>query len=309
LILFTNVSAADCYINNLTIEHTSAHANSPSIYLLNGSFDLTNTVIKKDSGFCAQIVGGKLFNGNYIGTGSTIGIINQGGEIYRCLANCVNGKAINNITGNAYGIIGVTTGTGNGIEGVNIYKGTGICYGNAYGAFLSGNCHNIEGFSSAGVGVYLGSGNYSFITGISNGNFGVQNQGNNCFVNNLRAISTVSNGFFTQSVTGVLINGGFIQSSAAVAISSNSGLVLNGVFIKNTWNNAGGHGLIVGVSTVEVTNCIFELANNSANCINSSTSNTVKFRNNIWKNSTTPINANITQGISNTPDSQANIII
>jgi hypothetical protein len=307
--LFTNVSNGECYINNLTIEHTSSHSNSATIYLSNGSFDLTGTIIKKDSGFGAQVQGGKLYNGIYIGTGTTIGVINQGGEIFRCTSYCVNGKAINNNSGNAYSVIGVTTGTGNGIEGVNIYKGTGIAYGNAYGAYLNGNCHNVEGFSSAGTGVYLHSGNYSNITGISNGSFGVQNQGNDCLVNNLRAISTVSNGFFTQFVTGVLINGGFIQSSAAVAISSNSGLILNSVFIKNTWNNAGGHGLIVGVDTVEVYNCIFDLINTSANCLTALTAKNIKYANNAFKGATVAVNANITQGMINTHDNQGNIII
>ena len=307
--LFTNVSNGECYINNLTIEHTSSHSNSATIYLSNGSFDLTGTIIKKDSGFGAQVQGGKLYNGIYIGTGTTSGVINQGGEIFRCTSYCVNGKAINNNSGNAYSVIGVTTGTENGIEGVNIYKGTGIAYGNAYGAYLNGNCHNVEGFSSAGVGVYLHSGNYSNITGISNGSFGVQNQGNNCLVNNLRAISTVSNGFFTQFVTGVLINGGFIQSSEAVAISSNSGLILNSVFIKNTWNNAGGHGLIVEVDTVEVYNCIFDLINTSANCLTALTAKNIKYANNAFKGATVAVTPNITQGMINTHDNQGNIII
>ena len=307
--LFTNVSNGECYINNLTIEHTSSHSNSATVYLLNGSFDLTGTIIKKDSGFGVQIQGGKLYNGVYIGTGTTTGVINQGGEIFRCTSYCVNGKAINNITGNAYSIIGVTTGTGNGIEGVNVYKGTGIAYGNAYGAFLSGNCHNIESFSAAAVGVYLGSGNYSNITGISNGNFGAQNQGNNCFINNLRAISTVSNGFFTQSVTGVVVNGGLIQSSTAITISSNSGLSLNNIYVKNTWNNIGGHGLITGVDEVEVINCIFDLTNTSANCLTALTAKIIKYTKNAFRGATTPVNANITQGMINTQDNQGNIII
>jgi hypothetical protein len=307
--LFTNASGANCFINNLTIEHTSSHSNSATIYLSNGSFDLTGTIIKKDAGYCAQLGGGKLYNGIYIGTSSTVGIINQGGEVFSSIISCVNGAGLNNISGNSYNITSITTGTGSAISGSNIFKGIGIAYGNAYGASLSGNCHNIEGFSAAAVGVYLGSGNYSNITGISNGNFGVQNQGSNCIVSNLRAISTVSNGFFTQSVTGVVINGGLIQSSAAITISSNSELSLNNVYIKNTWNTAGAHGLLTATDTVEVINCIFDLTNTSANCLTSSTPKIIKYANCSFKGSTTPVNANITQGMINTHDNQGNIII
>jgi hypothetical protein len=316
--LFTNANNANCNIYNYNVTYAGTSTTGRCILVSAGTVDLLGTIITitdnagTSGAYCVQLSGGgaTVRNGTAIATGSANGFINQGGTLINPIARTVNGVAVYNVSGNTYNALGITSGTGIGIQGGNFYKATGIASGNARGASLLGNCHDVQGFSQSNVGVYIDSGVYTNITGISNGSFGVQNQANNCIVNNLRAISTVSNGFFTQNVTGVIINGGIIESVAATVVSCESQVSFNNVYIKSTWNSVNGHGIrAINVDTIELINCTIEVLNTSANCIFASNARTVKYVGNKWKTATTPVNANITQGMTNTQDNQGNIII
>ena len=64
-----------------------------------------------------------------------------------------------------------------------------------------------------------------------------------------------------------------------------------------------------GATLNEVANCLIDVANASANCINSTAAATVKYANTSFRTATTPVNANITQGLINTQDLQGNILL
>ena len=83
---------------------------------------------------------------------------------------------------------------------------------------------------------------------------------------------------------------------------------LKNCVIINDWNNTGGHGIPANASLV-VANSSIKVANTSANCLYSSSPVTMKFANNVFEGSTTPVNINITQGITNTHDNYGNILI
>lgn len=75
------------------------------------------------------------------------------------------------------------------------------------------------------------------------------------------------------------------------------------------WDNASGHGISLNGSGIEVVNCFITVTNASANCIRGAGAITVKYSSNSFKNATTPINANVTQGVINTQDNQGNILL
>ena len=78
--------------------------------------------------------------------------------------------------------------------------------------------------------------------------------------------------------------------------------------IINDWNNASGHGVPAN-SVLTVINCVIKVTNASANCLSAGSAITMKYANNVFEGSTTAVNANITQGITNTQDNQGNILI
>ncbi len=95
------------------------------------------------------------------------------------------------------------------------------------------------------------------------------------------------------------------------SFSTNANTIFKNCNFTSLFNNASGHALEVynsGSTFIDIMNCTFEVANAGANCINSSNAITVNYSNNSFKVATTPVHANITQGIVNTSDSQGNIV-
>jgi len=78
--------------------------------------------------------------------------------------------------------------------------------------------------------------------------------------------------------------------------------------IENRWNNAGGHGIAV-FNGCDINNTVIKVTSTSANCLYSGSAATVKYANNAFKGATTAVNANVTQGVVNSHDSQGNILI
>ena len=98
------------------------------------------------------------------------------------------------------------------------------------------------------------------------------------------------------------------------AAAINMANIVTGCKLYNTeayskWNNIAGHGIVIAGSNAEIVQCTVEVTNASANCISGSSTLTTKYANNAFKGSTLAINANITQGITNTHDNQGNILI
>lgn len=91
--------------------------------------------------------------------------------------------------------------------------------------------------------------------------------------------------------------------------------VNNSVFkncnFTSKYNNAAGHSvhLAIGTGTAYFINSTFETTNASANCLYSASAVTISYAHSSFRGATTSVNANITQGISNSEDSQGNITI
>ena len=215
--------------------------------------------------------------------------------------------------GTIYSCIGQSTGNGTGITAVGtISDSTGLAVS---GRGISGNVIiNSYGLSTSGDGV--GGTIISNSIGISTSGKGVT--GSNC--RNCVGISTSgfggSGGFYESYLysgsnygcVGGSIYNSFVESAGSLAtIGSN----MYSSTIVCTWNNSAGHCTgTSGVGTREVINCFLSVANASAHCINGAAATTWNWANNSFKGATTPVNTtNITQGITNTSDSQGNILI
>jgi hypothetical protein len=125
---------------------------------------------------------------------------------------------------------------------------------------------------------------------------------NNCTLKSYTNV-TVSTG------AGVMFNGcRFIAYGSAVVDSGNA--YYSNCSFYCYYNNAGGHAFISRISAINfITNCDFRVTNASANCIYAASTTTNKYSGCNFIGATTPVHANITQGISNNKDSQGNILI
>jgi hypothetical protein len=227
----------------------------------------------------------------------------NGNGIIKNLNAKSTGNAINSI--NYYGIrfincIGESTGSGVGIGGHTIIGSTGIS--------VSG-----YGISTENGGIVYNS------VGISTSSTGISGQQ----IKQCSAISTSG-----DAINGYSVINCYAKSSSGRAIAgfanlgsyynctcetdtnnvTNTNLVI-GIFNSScitNWNNANGHCLSRASTIV---NCYLQVANASANCIYYVSALTVKYANNSFVGATTPVNANITQGIVNTQDNQGNILL
>jgi len=136
------------------------------------------------------------------------------------------------------------------------------------------------------------------------------------FLNNSNAtfdlckfISTSSNAISAFTGGTLTFNNCMITSSAAASIVS-TGTILKifNTTVDCTWNNATGRALTVASASI-LTNSVLKVTNTSANCIYATAAQTVSYCNNTFVGATTPINANITQGMVNTDDAYGNVTI
>jgi hypothetical protein len=82
-----------------------------------------------------------------------------------------------------------------------------------------------------------------------------------------------------------------------------------GCSFTSNWNNSSGHAVRIQTANQEFHDCSFIVTNSSANCINGASAYTVKYSKSTFIGATTSVNANITQGITNTSDNQGNLTI
>ena len=210
------------------------------------------------------------------------------------------------------------------------------------------NCYAYAYGSGSGFGIYCQSGVVlTNCTAISTRNSAIYNfaaQSYNCY-----AYSTAGAGFecgsnaggevynssaYSTANSGVLyantINGCNITSTLSYAVEGINGGVTSNVYnsylyttaqascrsakdfmnniITCTWNNASGHG-IQCLANNTITNNTIIVTNASANALYSASAISLKYANNCFKGSTTPVNANITQSVTNTQDNQGNILL
>lgn len=165
-------------------------------------------------------------------------------------------------------------------------------------------------FFSTGNGVCVGasgmSPKYSNCVFISSTSYAIQQNSGYSEVNNC-TLKTYAN--FCVSGNAMMFNGcSFIAYGSGAVSISNTYLSNCSVYVY--YNNASGHGISTGVSAMcFITNCDIRVTNASANCLYASSATSNKYSNNNYIGSTTPVNANISQGITNTQDNQGNILI
>jgi hypothetical protein len=297
-------------ISDLTIFGNGVAASANGFRTSTGNTTCNGFVIKMTSGAGAVTFGGGIIDGVICKvTGSAQGIVLIGGYILNSRAYSANGIAIecSSSNGSIYNCHGESTSS-SGIYGGFMRKCVGIGAGAGIWLQGGGGATDCTGISSAGYGIYItgSSGLHSNLVAISSGNWALRVFASGIKINGFSAYSTVGYGFVGYTDT-IAING-YAEAVSFPAFAADGGTYTN-VYAKCTWNNAGGHAFQTSGSAVQLINCTLEVANATANCIYSSSAQTVKYTRTTYKGVTTPVNANITQGIINTEDNQGNILI
>lgn len=296
-----------------------------------------STFIKIESNLSTGIAtyGGGIFSGYVNGftitcTGTSCSGINLiRGYIDDCNVISTGSAILINI-GTITNSYGESTGSGSGINAGN----TGYianCHGKSntgVGIILAIPAYNCTGYSSGNIGITFASSSLYNCTGISAANYGIYGFGE--IINNCVAVSSAGTALFIQNAQAnncvlystvssavVMFNSSTVHNSTLRTLSGaivvNTANVttygsLKNCTILNDWNSASGHGVSPN-SVLTVMNCAIKVTNASANCLNASSAVTMKYANNAFEGATTPVNANITQGIINTQDNQGNILI
>ena len=191
----------------------------------------------------------------------------------------VAGGLLNNSTAYSSG--------GYGVSGTNVRNCTIISDGNI-AAYLS-NIYNSSVYSTSNVGAFIQNQTITTSTIISTANSGVQ----------LFDTSNISTSYISTT-----------SANPALLFSNNSlTSKAKNCTIVNTANSASGHGVRFNFTNAYLLDCQIQVANTSANCMYAASALAVRYAGCKFEGATTSINANITQAITNTPDSQGNIII
>jgi hypothetical protein len=179
---------------------------------------------------------------------------------------------------------------------------------------IGGVLDNCKGYSSGSAGIYALYCNIYFCFGYSTASIGINMDNDPTNAYNCLGHSTVNYGIASSSnFSGAQKN---LYNCTAISDANIAMLLAFGTnnnaincTVISKWNNVGGHGIRVTGANNQILQCAIEVTNASANAINATTALTTKYANNSFKGSTTPINANITQGVTNTHDNQGNILI
>ena len=293
--------------------------NSIALYVNNTSAKIQNINVYTSSYGCCNVALGTLSD-SYINCASpnADSALTIGGFVMNTNVEC---------SSQAYGINISSTGYAENCS-INTVSGIGIyCYGKAFnctafassaiairGNYNTGIIQNCVGYSSASYGIYTDTSVIINSSGYSTAQPGINAYASSVY--NSFGYSTASNGI--SIVNG---NDGACYAYNCTAISTAAigmSCIFQGGEIKNCtaisrWNNAGGHAMQVSsginASNGSVTGCNLQVTNASSNCLYASSSVTLKYANMVFANSTTAVNANITQGITNTSDNQGNILI
>jgi hypothetical protein len=280
------------------------------------------------------------------GANASITVYNSAGQLSNSYAenngNNYGMSAIYNTNGGfIFNCVGVTTSLGDGIVNYGVAQN---CTGKSSGGrgfYNASQALNCSGYSSGDVGfqAYINTTNQN-CSGRSSANAGISVNGNvGAKLMNCNGYSTASygiyayNGFISNSTAWSTVNYGLYQSNggdgygsidncvitadASAALFSNFALntTISNCTIFSRYDNASGHAIVLGATlfsgppNVDVLKNTLIVSNTSANCLYAASAYTSKYTSNVFKNATTPVNANITQGVVNTEDNQGNILI
>ena len=221
------------------------------------------------------------------------------------------------------------TGTGSGFSAEN-FAPQGAVIENCYVSTVSGNgivlsyadgvARNCTVITTSGTGIAGASCVNCYV--FSNSGNAINSSAFNCVASTVSGIAFYSGNAWASvgtSATGRCVVPFFSMSefrgctfrtsgNATVSDATYPARFYNCV-IENVWANASGHGISLNGGGIEVVNCFISVGNTSANCLRGAGAITVNYANNSFKGATTPINANVTQGIVNTQDNQGNILL
>jgi hypothetical protein len=226
------------------------------------------------------------------------------------------------------------TGTGGCISTPNFTGGCSYenCYiKNASGTgifcnYASDVIRNCTGISSTGV-AFAGQSGASAYDSFAFSNTSIAFNGLVCY--NCTGQTTTGNAFYQttgynctgRSTTGFTVrpfanmskfyNSSFYSSGNITVYDVDYGASFYNCSIITDYNNAAGHAVSIGPSSGNpaFVNNYIQVANASANCIRGTNSFSAAITGNAYKSATTPVNANVTQTITNTKDNQGNILI
>ncbi len=266
---------------------TSASFNGSSMKVIGGYY--------YGAGMGVFVNSGKFENG-YCKGGSSYGLwLQNNGTAINCNAYSLSNYGIENNNSNAYSCVGRSDGNyGFNAGGGSSYDCKG--YSSAsYGfrAIGAAKMSNVFGYSSANAGIILLGGTGTNITGYSTSSYGInyQSGSGDHIISNVTAYSTAASGMY------VLKNAGKVEFS--------------NLDVGTAWNSSNGHALQVTGSDNDIifSGGSLRVQNASANCLFSGGAKSCYFVGLKFNNSTTAVNANITNLQSNTPDAYGNILI
>lgn len=283
-----NGVAVDCQILNLKVTRQAATSTGHI-------FSITSVSTRID------FTGSYLFY-NVTTPGSFYALYNSGAATILNAYAISTGSALyslNSTTGRYINCYGQSTGSGVGISGNNIINSVGISV-SGFGISVEngGTCMNSIGISTTSTGI---SGQ------LIRNSIGLSTSGD--AINGLLVYDSYARSSSGRAIAGFANQGQYyncsVETDSNNVTNTNLAKVYNCSCITN-WNNTAGHCL----SRVDVVvNSYLKVTNASANCIHYSSALTCKYSNNTFDGATTPVNANITQGIINTQDNQGNILL
>ena len=310
-----NGVAVTCTIQNLIVNRTN-HSSGSVWTITSGSTNIDflgskTYMTSASAGDYVATLTGTIQNLWVKGIGTSVrGTF--GGTLYNCYAEVTGGGyGITQLFPNATDCVGISVSG----RGFYVYEDGTLtrCYGKStsnYGMFCetSGTSlilYNCTCVSASGVGLYVRGSTVYTTTAISTSNVAIQCAfaNNQIFNSSVRsASSNAINGQAGDKCYNVSCIADGSSSMAGGVITSNSVIICN-------WNNANGFAYTGAVVNAELTNSFLQVTNASANCIYGTSPVSIKYANNIYKGSTTPVNANVTQLITNTQDNQGNILM
>jgi hypothetical protein len=323
-----NYTAAtgDCFIDN----GVSVTATIQDL-IVRRTNHTSGSVWSFTSGSDIDFLGSKTYVTSPSGTGYVANLSSVG--TFRNLWILATGTSIaGSFGGNLFNCNIETTGAGNGI--VQLFPSATDCRGvsnsgRGFYVYEDGFLNRCVGISSSGYGIYCetSGSNIRLWKCVA-----VCVSGPGLYVRGTKVYDTL---VFSSSSAAIQCSFGSNQifnttarSSSAVAINCQVGdLLYSSVFISDgqssvsggakayncsiitNWNNATGSAYGTAAAGSEVVNCLLQVTNSGSNCLNATSSVTVKFSNNTFKGATTPVNANVVQNIVNTQDNQGNILL
>jgi hypothetical protein len=171
---------------------------------------------------------------------------------------------------------------------------------------ISSECSGVNSyfFCAASYTTYVNMYSFSNCVFASSGSIAMYSDTANVFRNCVFS-SSVNIAAYSATGTANLVNCSALSAGGAAVYNCN----MQNCTVESSYNNAAGHAFRAASNNLKLENNVFKVINASANCINATSAYTIKYAGSTFEGSTTPVNANITQGITNTQDNQGNILI